>query len=123
MTEDFQTKAERNVKAISIFLVAVPYIAGTVIGIICFKYLSRLIPELWALLTADVLVTIIVWATGLKYRNVSVYDPYWSVAPPVIFTAWAFYKHCFSLPVILLLIAVTSKKEVERETDVKDQKK
>ena len=106
MTEDFQTKAEKNVKAISIFLVAVPYIAGIVIGIICFKYLSRLIPELWALLTADVLVTIIVWATGLKYRNVSVYDPYWSVAPPVIFTAWAFYKHCFTLPVILLLIAV-----------------
>ena len=106
MTEDFQAKAEKNVKAISIFLVAVPYIAGIVIGIICFKYLSRLIPELWALLTADVLVTIIVWATGLKYRNVSVYDPYWSVAPPVIFTAWAFYKHCFTLPVILLLIAV-----------------
>jgi steroid 5-alpha reductase family enzyme len=43
---------------------------------------------------------------GLVYKNVSVYDPYWSVAPPVMFTAWAFCKGCWTLPVILLLVAV-----------------
>lgn len=106
MTTDFQARTEKNIKATSICLVAVPYIVGTILGIICFNCLSRLIPELWALLAADILATVIVWSVGLMFRNVSVYDPYWSVAPPVIFTIWAFYKHCFTLPVILLLVAV-----------------
>ena len=57
------------------------------------------------LFCADVLATIIVWAFGLLYENVSVYDPYWSVFPPVAFLLWAFYTGVWSLSVILLLIA------------------
>ena len=26
--------------------------------------------------------TVIVWGFGIVFENVSVYDPYWSVAPP-----------------------------------------
>lgn len=63
-------------------------------------------PEIWALLLADVAATVLVWIMGLVYKNVSVYDPYWSVAPPVMFTAWAIFKGCWTVPVILLLIAV-----------------
>ena len=58
-----------------------------------------------SLLCADVLATVIVWAFGLIYENVSVYDPYWSVFPPVAFLIWAFYTNTWSLPVILLLVA------------------
>ena len=54
---------------------------------------------------ADVLATIVVWGFGLLYENVSVYDPYWSVFPPVAFLLWAFYTSVWSLPVILLLVA------------------
>ena len=55
---------------------------------------------------ADVIATVIVWGFGLVYENVSVYDPYWSVAPPVMFTAFTMYEGCWTLPVVLLLIAV-----------------
>ena len=58
-----------------------------------------------ALLIADVVATIVVWAFGLLYENVSVYDPYWSVFPPIAFLLWAFYTGVWSLPVILLLVA------------------
>ena len=57
------------------------------------------------LFLADVLATIVVWAFGLLYENVSVYDPYWSVFPPVAFLLWAIYTGVWSLPVILLLVA------------------
>jgi len=63
------------------------------------------IKPVWALLWADVLATVIVWLFGLLYENVSVYDPYWSVFPPVAFLLWAFYTHIWSLPVVLLLVA------------------
>ncbi len=57
------------------------------------------------LFLADVLATVVVWGFGLLYVNVSVYDPYWSVFPPIAFLLWAFYTDIWSVPVILLLIA------------------
>lgn len=93
-------------KAASVAIIAAVYALAAVAGILLFAGIRERMPEMWALLVADVVATVIVWGFGLLFRNVSVYDPYWSVAPPVMFTAWAFYKGCWSLPVILLLIAV-----------------
>lgn len=93
-------------KSKSIFIIAVIYMLATVAGGIAFVNLEPAVGELWAVFVADVVATVIVWAFGLLYRNVSVYDPYWSVAPPVIFTAWVLHKGMFTLPVLLLLIAV-----------------
>lgn len=84
----------------SIALIAAIYLLAGVIG--AFVFFSR--PSILALFLADVVATIVVWAFGLLYENVSVYDPYWSVFPPVAFLLWAFYAG-WSLPVILLLIA------------------
>ncbi|MEL6340988.1 MAG: hypothetical protein AAFQ65_13850, partial [Myxococcota bacterium] len=33
---------------------------------------------------ADVVATLVVFAAGVMFRNASFYDPYWSVAPPVL---------------------------------------
>ena len=90
----------------SIALIAAIYVLAAVAGVFVFRAAAASMPELWALFLADVVATVVVWAFGLVFRNVSVYDPYWSVAPPVMFTVWAFYKGCFTLPVVLLLIAV-----------------
>jgi steroid 5-alpha reductase family enzyme len=40
-------------------------------------------------LAADVAATLVVFAAAQLVRNASMYDPYWSVAPPVIVAAWA----------------------------------
>ena len=90
----------------SFLKISIIYLVATVLGILVFRLLRNEMSELWALFLADVVATIIVWGFGVIYKNVSVYDPYWSVAPPVMFTAWAFYKSAFTLPVVLLLIAV-----------------
>ena len=93
-------------KAKSIVQIGIIYLIATALGFLVFKVSNNAMSELWALFLADVVATIIVWFFGLIHKNVSVYDPYWSAAPPVMFTAWAFYKSTFTLPVILLLIAV-----------------
>ena len=93
-------------KAASLAIIFLIYALATAVGIITYIKAAPAMPELAALLLADVIATIFVWAMGLVYSNVSVYDPYWSVAPPVMFTIWAIYKSCFTLPVILLLVAV-----------------
>ena len=90
----------------SVALIAAIYVIAGVAGVVLFNCLTNnSMQPLWALLMADVLATVVVWLFGLLYENVSVYDPYWSVFPPVAFLMWAFYTHTWSLPVILLLIA------------------
>lgn len=87
-------------------LIAAIYTLAGVAGWLLFSWLTaQAMQPILALLLADVLATIVVWAFGLLYENVSVYDPYWSVFPPVAFLLWAFYTGVWSVPVILLLIA------------------
>lgn len=87
----------------SVALIAAIYALAGVAGWLLFEGLST--NPLTRLFLADVLATIVVWAFGLLYENVSVYDPYWSVFPPVAFLLWTFFSGVWSVPVILLLIA------------------
>ena len=90
----------------SVALITAIYVLAGVAGVLLFNFTNSLIANpLIRLFLADVVATIIVWAFGLLYENVSVYDPYWSVFPPVAFLIWAFYTGVWSLPVILLLVA------------------
>lgn len=97
---------QQKTKSASIAIIAVIYLIAAFVGYLVFHRLKGAMSEIWALFVADVVATIVVWFFGLVFKNVSVYDPYWSVAPPVMFTAWAIYKSTFTLPVILLLVAV-----------------
>lgn len=42
----------------------------------------------WRLLLADMVATIVVFAMASLVRNSSIYDPYWSLAPPVLMVWW-----------------------------------
>ncbi len=93
-------------KACSVALIAVLYIIAGFAGWLLFDWLTmQAMPDIRALLLADVLATVVVWGFGLLYENVSVYDPYWSVFPPVVYLLWAFHTGVWSVPVILLLVA------------------
>lgn len=90
----------------SVALITAIYMLAGLAGWLLFDWLTmHAMQPVWALLLADVLATVVVWAFGLLYENVSVYDPYWSVFPPIAFLLWAFYTDVWSVPVILLLIA------------------
>ena len=81
----------------SVALITAIYVLAGVAGVLLFNFTNPLIANpLIRLFLADVLATIIVWVFGLLYENVSVYDPYWSVFPPVAFLIWAFYTNTWS---------------------------
>jgi len=99
-----RVKASRTA---SFLIISITYIAAFFVGYAVYKcscitdwhYLCRM-------LTADIVATIFVWFFGLAFKNVSVYDPYWSVAPPIMLTSWAIEQGNGSLSSILLLTAV-----------------
>jgi len=67
----------------SIILIAVLYIS-TFLVVYCIFPLLRLFHPLVNLFAADVIATLVIFLFSRIFNNSSVYDPYWSVAPPVI---------------------------------------
>ena len=86
----------------SFFVVTAVYVIATVIGILVYNALEL---EWWlSLLIADVAATVVTFIFSLIFGNASVYDPYWSVQPPVILIAFAFGKAPTALGVLLLIV-------------------
>lgn len=72
-------------KTMSLLIVLIVYIAAFLIGLLVFRLSVNLhAAHLAAFLIADVAATIFVWLTGLCFKNASIYDPYWSIAPIIL---------------------------------------
>ncbi len=90
-------------RALSFVAVAAVYLLALILG--AAVYLACPYHFAIRLLAADAAATVLVFIFSLIFRNASVYDPYWSVQPPVIVTAFALYDGV-SLFGVLLLFAI-----------------
>lgn len=89
-------------RAASFTAVTLVYIFATAVGLIVYCTLEL---DWWfALLIADVAATVATFIFSIIFQNASVYDPYWSVQPPVILVAFAIGKELTSLSVLLLVV-------------------
>jgi len=88
----------------SFLIVLFVYVVAALVGIIVFRALSL---QLWlSLLIADAVATVVVFVFSVIFGNASVYDPYWSVQPIVIVSAFVIEKEEVTLFSVLLLICV-----------------
>ena len=91
-------------RAASFTAVALIYVIAALVGILTYRSLDL---DWWlALLISDVLATVVTFIFSVIFGNASVYDPYWSVQPPVILIAFAIGRELTALG-ILLIIAVS----------------
>ena len=89
-------------RAASFIAVALVYIFATVVGVAVYRALAL---DWWfSLLIADVAATVATFIFSLLFQNASVYDPYWSVQPPVILVAFAIGKELTAFGVLLLVV-------------------
>lgn len=91
-------------RAASFAVIAAVYILATALGILVYRAL--VLPWWLALLVADVAATVFTFIFSLIFSNASVYDPYWSVQPPIILAAYALGGE-LTLFGVLLLMAVS----------------
>ena len=87
-------------RAAGFAVISAIYIAAIIGGILIYRVLS--LPYLLKIFVADVLMTVFVFMFSCAFKNASVYDPYWSVAPPVILTGLAFAFPVTELNILLL---------------------
>ena len=87
--------------AASFAVVAVVYAIAVVVGVLVYYAVSA---DWWLrLLIADVAATVATFIFSVIFKNASVYDPYWSVAPPVILISFAFGRALTALGVLILI--------------------
>ena len=78
------------------------YILSTLVGIWTFHATDL---SWWlSLLVADIFATVTTFAFSLLFGNASVYDPYWSVQPPVILFAFAIGRDLTYFGILLLVV-------------------
>ena len=97
-------KKLKQTRPASFVAVALVYIIAAAAGIAVYGMLD--LPWWLSLLIADVAATVVTFIFSLIFGNASVYDPYWSVQPPVILIAFAVGRELTALG-ILLIIAVS----------------
>lgn len=88
-------------RALSFIAVAIIYMICTLVGLGQYGYLPFSTPI--NLLIADTVATIVCFIFSLIFKNSSVYDPYWSVAPIVIVIGYAIVNGLNALGIVLLV--------------------
>ncbi|GIE32714.1 hypothetical protein Ait01nite_057590 [Actinoplanes italicus] len=78
-------------RATGFTLVALTYVAAGLAAaavVAALRVGHPLLVAFWA----DVIATLVVFAASMAVANASLYDPYWSVAPPVIAAGWVVWS-------------------------------
>ncbi len=94
-------KLKQN-RVASFIIVTLVYIIATVSGVLVYRALDFG----WAisLLIADVVATVVTFIFSVIFGNASVYDPYWSVQPPVILAFFAIGNKLTAFGIMLLTV-------------------
>lgn len=95
----------KSSRSLSFIVITVIYILALAVGILVFIAMDD-IGMLLRLFAADFAATVAVWMAGVLFSNSSIYDPYWSVAPPLMLTGYAIFCSSSSLPTIIMLVAI-----------------
>lgn len=90
-------------RALSFLIVIIVYGAAFVAGLFVYDLLSGAYGPLMSFFAADVAATLIVWALGLLFKNASMYDPYWSVAPIVLIVCFILFSQKLNTADIILI--------------------
>ncbi len=64
------------------------YLIAFTVTVGLIKYFEGTMSGLWLMLLADVIATVIVFGFSVGFNNSSLYDPYWSVVPPLLAFYW-----------------------------------
>ena len=91
----------------SMLVILVIYLLVIIGSVVVFLTLPTTLSLLIRVLIADVIATMLIWLLSLMLKNASLYYPYWSVIPPVILVLVMMAEKTFTLPLVILLTALS----------------
>ena len=95
-------------RVIGLSALLVIYAMAFTVGIFSFMLFERLgLNDYISVLLADVIATVIVWASGVILRTASAYDPYWSLQTLAIYICLLYKNQNWHVGTILLLVVIS----------------
>jgi len=88
-------------KGLSLLIVLAAYTAAFFVGLAVYALMPGL--PIWRFLGADAAATVVIYVLSLIFKNSSLYDPYWSIAPSVLFICFVWDKGYANTSDMLLL--------------------
>ncbi len=98
-TKKLHTKGFSFLLILTIYLIA---FAAAALAFMAFPHYHLVLSTF----IANVVATLVVWLFGIIFKNSSIYDPYWSVAPIIIIVFWILRIPGLVLSDLLFLIAI-----------------
>jgi len=92
-------------KYLSILYISIIYLISLGIAYIVFNQLT-ISSLILRILIADVVATLIIYVISLVLKNASLYDPYWSVIPPILLAFVMFKYQLVTFESLLLIIPI-----------------
>lgn len=96
----------KNNKVFGLLTLLLIYIFAVAVGLLVFYLLKDHMHFLLAILIADVVSTVVVWASGIVAQTPSVYDPYWSIQTVIIYLPLLFYFNNWNVFTIIPLVVM-----------------
>ena len=95
-------------RVIGLSALLIIYSAAFVAAIFSFQLFERLgLHDYLSILLADIIATVIVWASGVILKTASAYDPYWSLQTLAIYLCLLFKYQNWHVGTILLLVVIS----------------
>lgn len=88
-------------------IVLLVYLFVIAVGALVYLALPSALGIVYRVLIADLVATLLIWVISLFVNNASLYDPYWSVIPPVIIFLLLFENQKWSLSLVLFVISLS----------------
>jgi len=104
MTTHSESDAAPRFSRISSFgFVVLAYVVATAVAL---WIVANTKAPLTSLVIADLVATLVVFGFSVALNNSSVYDPYWSVAPPLMALHWTAYSAYGTIPLRQIVVTV-----------------
>ena len=86
--ESLEGKRKSN-KRTGLLIILLAYVTAGIMVWLVYDAISIFHPLL-VVFTLDILATLVIFLFSLMFNNSSLYDPYWSIVPPVVMLFWVF---------------------------------
>ncbi len=91
-----KTSQKKENMFIAFLIIALTYAVALAVAIGIGYLLRNRMHMIASLLIADVAATLVVYVISMVFKNTSIYDPYWSVAPIPIALFWMIYFNSYA---------------------------
>ncbi len=95
-------------KILSIIVITLIYLFVLGAGIGIYYLFPEVLKNqaLLMILIIDIICTILIYLFSCIFKNASIYDPYWSVIPPIAFTGFILITKYYNIYVLIFMILV-----------------